>query len=165
MPQGAEDEVAKFALTVNGSRRIVDVARDTPLLWVLRDTLDLRGTKYGCGRGVCGACTVHADGQAIRSCVTTLESVAQQQITTIEALSKDGNHPVQRAWSELDVAQCGYCQAGQMMMAAALLSYSPHPTEEELQKTMSNNLCRCGTYLRIRQAVRRASELAEAGHR
>ncbi len=102
MPQGAEDEVAKFALTVNGSRRIVDVDRDTPLLWVLRDTLDLRGTKYGCGRGVCGACTVHADGQAIRSCVTTLESVAQQQITTIEALSKDGNHPVQRAWSELD---------------------------------------------------------------
>ncbi len=114
---------------------------------------------------MCGACTVHADGQAIRSCVTTVESVGQQQITTIEALSRDGNHPVQRAWAELDVAQCGYCQAGQMMMAAALLSYSPRPTEEELQKTMSNNLCRCGTYLRIRQAVRRASELAEAGRR
>jgi isoquinoline 1-oxidoreductase subunit alpha len=147
-----------FQLFVNGQSHAVTVADDVPLLWVLRDTLALRGTKFGCGRGVCGACTVHVDGAAIRSCVTPIGSVARQRITTIEGLASDGRlHLVQAAWIAEDVPQCGYCQAGQIMMAASLLAVKPKPTDEEILDAMSNNLCRCGTYLRIRSAVRRAA--------
>jgi isoquinoline 1-oxidoreductase subunit alpha len=147
-----------FQLFVNGQSHGVTVADDVPLLWVLRDALALRGTKFGCGRGVCGACTVHVDGAAIRSCVTPIGSVARQRITTIEGLASDGRlHPVQAAWIAEDVPQCGYCQAGQIMMAASLLAVKPKPTDEEILDAMSNNLCRCGTYLRIRSAVRRAA--------
>ena len=150
--------MATFQLSVNGQSRSVTVADDVPLLWVLRDTLDLRGTKFGCGRGICGACTVHVDGAAIRSCITPVSSVARQRITTIEGLAPPGRlHPLQEAWIEEDVPQCGYCQAGQIMMAASLLAVKPHPTDEEILDAMSNNLCRCGTYLRIRAAVRRAA--------
>jgi len=130
-----------------------------PLLWALRDTLELRGTKFGCGRGICGACTVLVDGAALRSCVTPVSSVAHQRITTIEGLAPPGTlHPVQAAWIEEDVPQCGYCQAGQIMTAVSLLTVTPHPTDDEILDAMSNNLCRCGTYLRIRRAVRRASK-------
>jgi isoquinoline 1-oxidoreductase alpha subunit len=147
-------------LSVNERSHEVTVVDDIPLLWVLRDTLDLRGTKFGCGRGICGACTVHVDGAAIRSCVTTAVSVASQAITTIEGIAPPGRlHPVQAAWIEADVPQCGYCQAGQVMMAASLLAIKPHPTDAEILDAMSNNLCRCGTYIRIRRAVRRAAEL------
>jgi aerobic-type carbon monoxide dehydrogenase small subunit (CoxS/CutS family) len=149
--------MATFQLSVNGQSRAVSIASDVPLLWVLRDTLGLRGTKFGCGRGICGACTVHVDGAAIRSCVTPVGSVARQRITTIEGLGAGGLHPVQQAWIEEDVPQCGYCQAGQIMMAASLLSVKPHPTDQEILDAMSNNLCRCGTYLRIRRAIRRAA--------
>jgi aerobic-type carbon monoxide dehydrogenase small subunit (CoxS/CutS family) len=149
--------MATFQLSVNGQSRSVSIAPDVPLLWVLRDTLGLRGTKFGCGRGICGACTVHVDGAAIRSCVTPISSVAAQAITTIEGLGAAGLHPVQRAWIEEDVPQCGYCQAGQIMMAASLLAVKPHPTDEEILDAMSNNLCRCGTYLRIRRAIKRAA--------
>jgi isoquinoline 1-oxidoreductase alpha subunit len=153
-----------FQLSVNGHLHPVTVAADVPLLWVLRDTLALRGTKFGCGRGVCGACTVHVDGAAIRSCVTPVGSVARQRITTIEGLAADGRlHPLQTAWIEEDVPQCGYCQAGQIMMAASLLAVKPKPTDEEILDAMSNNLCRCGTYLRIRNAVRRAASMAAGG--
>jgi isoquinoline 1-oxidoreductase alpha subunit len=153
-----------FQLSVNGQSRAVTVAGDVPLLWVLRDTLNLRGTKFGCGRGICGACTVHVDGAAIRSCVTPVSSVARQRITTIEGLAPDGGlHPLQAAWIEEDVPQCGYCQAGQIMMAASLLTVTPHPTDAEILDAMSNNLCRCGTYLRIRRAVRRAASLPAGG--
>jgi isoquinoline 1-oxidoreductase subunit alpha len=145
-------------LSVNGQSRDVTVHNDVPLLWVLRDTLALRGTKFGCGRGVCGACTVHVDGAAMRSCITTVQSVARQRITTIEGLAAGGRlHPVQQAWIDEDVPQCGYCQAGQIMMAASLLQVTPHPTDEQILDAMSNNLCRCGTYLRIRRAIRRAA--------
>jgi isoquinoline 1-oxidoreductase alpha subunit len=150
--------MSAFQLSVNGQSRPINVADDVPLLWVLRDTLGLRGTKFGCGRGICGACTVHVDGAAIRSCVTPVASVAHQRITTIEGLGSPGRlHPVQAAWIAEDVPQCGYCQAGQIMMAASLLAVKPHPTDDEILDAMSNNLCRCGTYLRIRKAVRRAS--------
>jgi isoquinoline 1-oxidoreductase alpha subunit len=150
--------MSAFQLSVNGQSRPINVADDVPLLWVLRDALALRGTKFGCGRGICGACTVHVDGAAIRSCVTPVASVAHQRITTIEGLGSPGRlHPVQAAWIVEDVAQCGYCQAGQIMMAASLLAVKPHPTDDEILDAMSNNLCRCGTYLRIRNAVRRAS--------
>jgi isoquinoline 1-oxidoreductase alpha subunit len=150
--------MSAFQLSVNGQSRPINVADDVPLLWVLRDALALRGTKFGCGRGICGACTVHVDGAAIRSCVTPVASVAHQRITTIEGLASPGRlHPVQAAWMAEDVAQCGYCQAGQIMMAASLLAVKPHPTDDEILDAMSNNLCRCGTYLRIRNAVRRAS--------
>ena len=153
-----------FRLSVNGRSHQVTVVDDIPLLWVLRDTLDLRGTKFGCGRGICGACTVHVDGAAIRSCVTPAVSVASQAITTIEGIAPQGRlHPVQAAWIEADVPQCGYCQAGQIMMAASLLAIKPHPTDAEILDAMSNNLCRCGTYIRIRSAVRRAAELASGG--
>jgi isoquinoline 1-oxidoreductase alpha subunit len=145
---------------VNGRSTTVDVAPDTPLLWVLRDTLDLKGTKYGCGIAQCGACTVHIDGVASRSCNRPISEMGGADVVTIEGLSPDGGHPVQRAWVELDVAQCGYCQAGQIMTAAALLARTPNPTDEEIAAAMNGNLCRCGTYMRIREAVRRAANQA-----
>jgi isoquinoline 1-oxidoreductase subunit alpha len=158
--------MSTFQLSVNGHSRSISVAGDVPLLWVLRDTLGLRGTKFGCGRGICGACTVHVDGAAMRSCVTPVGSVAHQRITTIEGLAPPGGlHPVQAAWIDEDVPQCGYCQAGQIMMAASLLAVQPDPTDAEIVDAMSNNLCRCGTYLRIRRAVRRAASMAAGGTR
>ena len=138
----------------------MNVDPDTPLLWVLRDELRLTGTKYGCGEGQCGACTVHVDGAALRSCVVPVSSVARQKITTIEGLSPDGRHPVQRAWIEEDVPQCGYCQPGQIMTAASLLAYRPKPTDAEIDDAMSGNICRCGTYPRIRKAIHRAALLS-----
>ncbi|HEX4824273.1 MAG TPA: (2Fe-2S)-binding protein [Candidatus Polarisedimenticolaceae bacterium] len=144
-------------LNVNGQPRTVDAPADMPLLWVLRDVLDLKGTKYGCGMSVCGMCTVHVEGEATRSCVTTVGSVAGKRITTIEGLSGDGTHAVQKAWMAVDVPQCGYCQAGQIMTAAALLARTPQPTDAQIDAAMDGVLCRCGTYLRIREAVRRAS--------
>jgi isoquinoline 1-oxidoreductase subunit alpha len=144
-------------LNVNNTATTVDVSPDTPLLWVLRDVLDLKGAKYGCGIGLCGACTVLLDGRAVRSCMTTVGSVGDAPITTIEGLSTDGLHPVQVAWEALDVPQCGYCQAGQIMSAAALLQHTPHPTDAEIDSAMSGNLCRCGTYARIRKAIHRAA--------
>jgi isoquinoline 1-oxidoreductase subunit alpha len=149
-------------LTVNNVATTVDVSPDTPLLWVLRDVLNYKGTKYGCGMGLCGACTVLLDGKAIRSCMTHVSSAVGQAITTIEGLSPDGLHPVQVAWEALDVPQCGYCQAGQIMSAAALLSHTPHPTDAEIDSAMSGNLCRCGTYPRIRQAIREAANAGAA---
>jgi isoquinoline 1-oxidoreductase alpha subunit len=148
---------------VNGHIRTVDAPGDMPLLWALRDILDLRGTKYGCGIGECRACTVHLGGQAVPSCITTLDMVKDQPITTLEGLSADGTHPVQLAWEELDVPQCGYCQAGQMMSAAALLAKNSKPADKDIDDAMNGNLCRCGTYLRIRAAVHKAAELASAG--
>jgi isoquinoline 1-oxidoreductase alpha subunit len=145
-----------YKLTINGKARTVDVPADMPLLWVLRDELDLKGTKFGCGAGICGACTVHLNGKPIRSCITNVSSV-NAPITTIEGLSADGTHPVQLAWQELDVPQCGYCQAGQMMAAAALLAKTPKPTDIDIDKAMDGNYCRCGTYLRIRQAIHQAA--------
>jgi isoquinoline 1-oxidoreductase alpha subunit len=152
-----------FKLNVNGHVSTVDAPADMPLLWVLRDMLDMRGTKYGCGIGQCGACTVHLNGQPVRACQTMVSAVKDQAITTVEGLSTDGKHPVQLAWQELDVPQCGYCQAGQMMTAAALLVKTPHPTDKDIDTAMSGNLCRCGTYTRIRAAVHKASEMAVAG--
>ena len=146
-------------LTINGQARDVEVAGDTPLLWVLRDTLGLTGTKYGCGMALCGACTVHVDGAPTRSCVTSVESVAGKSITTIEGLSANRSHPVQQAWMEIDVPQCGYCQSGQIMSAAALLAKNPAPSDADIDKAMEGNICRCGTYPRIRQAIHRAAEL------
>ncbi len=150
-------------LNVNGNTHEVDAPRDMPLLWVLRDLLHLTGTKYGCGIAQCGACTVHIDGQPRRSCVTPASAVAGQQITTIEGLSADGSHPVQRAWAELDVVQCGYCQSGQIMSAAGLLAANPKPTDTDIDAALAGNLCRCGTYQRIRAAVHRAAELTGKG--
>jgi aerobic-type carbon monoxide dehydrogenase small subunit (CoxS/CutS family) len=144
-------------LSVNGRARTVDAPADMPLLWVLRDVLGLKGTKYGCGMSVCGMCTVHVDGEATRSCVTPVGNVAGKRITTIEGLSKDGSHPVQRAWMDLDVPQCGYCQAGQIMAAAALLARTAKPTDSQIDQAMDGVLCRCGTYLRIREAIRKAA--------
>ncbi len=152
--------MAKFILTVNGRARTVNVDPETPLLWVLRDELRLTGTKYGCGEGQCGACTVHVDGAAIRSCVVPVSSVARQKVRTIEGLSPDGRHPVQRAWIEEDVPQCGYCQPGQIMTAASLLAFRSNPTDAEIDDAMSGNICRCGTYPRIRKAIHRAALLA-----
>lgn len=149
--------MATYQLSVNGQSRTVNVAPDVPLLWVLRDTLNLRGTKFGCGRGICGACTVHVDGAAIRSCVTPVSSIAAQAVTTIEGLGRGRLHPLQQAWIDEDVPQCGYCQAGQLMMAASLLAVKPSPTDAEIDDAMSNNLCRCGTYVRIRRAIKRAA--------
>lgn len=147
----------KYTLNVNGKSATVDVAPDTPLLWVLRDVLDLKGTKFGCGVGQCGACTVHVNGAAIRSCQRRVSAVGTAAITTIEGLSEDGTHAVQQAWTELDVPQCGYCQAGQMMTAAALLAKTPKPTDDDIDAAMDGNLCRCATYLRIRAAVHKAA--------
>ena len=148
-----------YKLSVNGRTHSVDAPADMPLLWVLRDLLDLRGTKYGCGIGQCGACTVHLGGEATRSCLIPVSAVGNQPITTLEGLSADGTHPVQRAWEEIDVPQCGYCQAGQIMSAAALLAKNPKPADKDIDSAMNGNLCRCGTYLRIRTAVHRAAEL------
>ncbi len=149
-----------ISLTVNGVRREVDADPDMPLLWALRDLLKLTGTKYGCGAALCGACTVHLDGQPVRACVTPLAAVGAGQITTIEGLSPDASHPVQRAWIELDVVQCGYCQSGQVMAAAALLDTNRNPSDADIDAALDGNLCRCGTYPRIRAAVKRAAELA-----
>jgi isoquinoline 1-oxidoreductase alpha subunit len=145
-------------LTINGRSTRVDAAPDTPLLWVLRDILNLHGTKYGCGISQCGACTVHLDGQPVRSCVTLLSSAANHKVTTIEGLSENGTHPVQVAWQKIDVPQCGYCQAGQIMSAAALLTKHPKPTDEQIDAAMNGNLCRCGTYLRVREAIHQAAQ-------
>jgi isoquinoline 1-oxidoreductase subunit alpha len=150
-------------LTVNGRSQTVDVAGDTPLLWVLRDTLNLKGTKYGCGVAYCGACTVHLNGKAVRSCQTPIASAANAQVTTIEGLSADGSHPAQQAWIDIDVPQCGYCQAGQIMSAAALIAKNTKPTDAEIDSAMNGNACRCGTYLRIRQAVHKAAQIAASG--
>jgi isoquinoline 1-oxidoreductase alpha subunit len=148
-----------FKLNVNGHVTTVDVPGDMPLLWVIRDVLNLSGTKYGCGIGQCAACTVQLNGKAVYSCLTPVSTVGTQAITTIEGLSADGSHPVQVAWQDLDVPQCGYCQAGQIMTAAALLAKTPKPTDKDIDTAMNRNLCRCGTYLRIRQAVHKAAEL------
>ena len=146
---------------VNGKSSTVDVADDTPLLCVLRDHLDLKGTKFGCGIGQCGSCTVHINGAPIRSCQRRVSTLAGADITTIEGLSADGTHPLQRAWEELDVPQCGYCQAGQLMSASALLAKTPKPTDAEIDTAMNGNICRCTTYLRIRAAIHRAAEMKE----
>ncbi len=145
-------------LDVNGTVREVEAPADMPLLWVLRDLLGYTGVKFGCGIAECGACTVHVDGKAVRSCVTRVSAVANQKVTTIEGLSADGSHPVQQAWRELDVVQCGYCQSGQIMAAAALLAANPSPTDADIDAAMAGNLCRCGTYQRIRAAVHDAAE-------
>ena len=149
-------------LEVNGKAHDVDIPADMPLLWVLRDVMGFTGTKFGCGMAQCGACTVHVDGAAIRSCITPASALSGKKITTIEGLSADVSHPVQRAWIETDVVQCGYCQSGQVMAAAALLAQKPKPTDAEIDTAMAGNLCRCGTYQRIRAAVHRASELMAA---
>lgn len=145
---------------LNGKRASVDADGDTPLLWALRDHLGLTGTKFGCGAALCGACTVHLDGQAARSCVTPLASVSGRRVTTIEGLSKAGDHPVQRAWVQMEVSQCGYCQSGQIMQAVSLLATQPHPTDADIDAAMNGNLCRCGTYPHVRQAIHRAAALA-----
>ena len=150
-------------LDINGKRQDVDLPGETPLLWTLRDELGLTGTKFGCGMALCGACTVHLDGVPIRSCVTPLAAASGKRITTIEGLSNDRSHPVQRAWLELDVPQCGYCQSGQIMSAVALLASNPAPTDADIDAAMSGNICRCGTYPRIRKAIHRAAELAREG--
>jgi isoquinoline 1-oxidoreductase alpha subunit len=147
---------------VNGKSTTVDVAADTPLLWVLRDVLDLKGTKFGCGVSQCGACTVHINGAAVRSCQRRVGTLANAEVMTIEGLSPDGSHALQRAWEELDVPQCGYCQAGQLMSAAALLKATPNPTDAQIDAAMNGNICRCATYLRIRQAIHRAASMAAA---
>ncbi|MFB0946963.1 MAG: isoquinoline 1-oxidoreductase alpha subunit [Spirosomataceae bacterium] len=147
-----------YSLKINGKNVTADVAEDTPLLWVLRDHLDMVGTKYGCGIAQCGACTVHLNGNATRSCVMPVSAVTDMEITTIEGLSEDGSHPVQQAWDELDVPQCGYCQAGQMMTASALLAQNANPSDEDISTAMTGNICRCGTYHRIQNAVKLAAE-------
>ncbi|NVK49827.1 MAG: (2Fe-2S)-binding protein [Cyclobacteriaceae bacterium] len=150
--------MALFNLNINGKSQQVDVDPATPVLWVLRDHLDLVGTKFGCGISQCGACTIHLDGNAVRSCQLPISAAEGAQITTIEGLSENGEHPVQQAWMEHDVPQCGYCQAGQIMTAAALLQRNPNPSDEEIENAMNGNICRCGTYLRIKAAVKTASQ-------
>lgn len=145
-------------LTINGTAREVDADPEMPVLWVLRDLLGLTGTKYGCGEALCGACTVHLDGEPVRACVTPIRRAAGRALTTIEGLSKDGDHPLQKAWVELGVPQCGFCQAGQIMTAAALLAANPNPSDDEIDRSLAGNLCRCGTYVRIRAAVRKAAK-------
>lgn len=152
--------MSNYTLKVNGQLRAVEVAQDTPLLWVLRDALDLVGTKFGCGVGQCGACTVHIDQVATRACLTPVSSVGTRSVTTIEGLSAQVTHPLQLAWQQLDVPQCGYCQAGQIMAAAALLDHNPDPSDEDIDQAMSGNLCRCATYLRIKAGIHLAAELA-----
>lgn len=148
-----------FEFVINGHAAKVNVPANMPLLWVIRDVLNLRGTKYGCGMALCGACTVHIDGDAARSCVTAVSSVVGKKITTIEGLSTGGTHPVQLAWQKIDVPQCGYCQAGQIMSAAALLAKNPKPSDADIDAAMNGNICRCATYLRIRQAIHHAAEM------
>jgi aerobic-type carbon monoxide dehydrogenase small subunit (CoxS/CutS family) len=155
--------MAAVRFTLNGKPQTVDVASTMPLLWVLRETLGLTGSKFGCGMGLCGACTVHIDGQPVRSCVTPISSVAARQVTTIEGLSAGQSHPVQRAWIAEDVPQCGYCQSGQIMTAAALLAKTTNPTDADIDEAMRNNICRCGTYQQIRKAVHLAAELKRNG--
>jgi len=152
-----------ISFTLNGKSQSVDVDAQMPLLWVLRDTLNMTGTKFGCGMALCGACTVHINGEATRSCTTPISAVAGKKVTTIEGLSEEGNHPVQQAWIEIDVPQCGYCQCGQIMSAAALLTKKPNPTDADIDNFMIGNICRCGTYQRIRKAIHRAAEI-NAGH-
>lgn len=152
--------MAIFKLHVNGKTREVDVAPDTPLLWVLRESLEMAGTKFGCGIAQCGACTVHLDGEAVRSCSMPISSIGNGKIVTIEGLSEKGDHPVQKAWEEVDVMQCGYCQSGQIMSAAALLKKNPNPSDEEIYSAMNGNICRCGTYLRIREAIKQAASVS-----
>lgn len=155
-----------FTIKINGKEQTVDVAGDTPLLWVLRDTLDLKGSKFGCGMGLCGACTVHINGTAARSCITPVSSVGSAEITTIEAIGDDDlGKKVQQAWLDLDVMQCGYCQAGQIMSATALLTMNPKPTDKDIDDAMSGNLCRCATYTRIRAAIKQAAGLPTADSR
>jgi isoquinoline 1-oxidoreductase subunit alpha len=149
--------MAQFVLQVNGQERAVDAEPAMPLLWALRDLLNMTGTKYGCGIGACGACTVHLDGQAVRSCQTPVNAVGSRKVTTIEGLSSDCSHPLQRAWIAEQVPQCGYCQSGQIMQAAALITKTPHPTREQIDQAMTGNICRCATYQRIRRAIERAT--------
>lgn len=149
-----------ITISVNGTQHSIDVEPDTPLLWVLRDTLGLTGTKYGCGAALCGACTVHLDGKAVRSCRTPLSAVGERQVTTIEGVSANGLNAVQRAWIEEDVVQCGYCQPGQVMAATALLAANPQPSDADIDRALRRNICRCGVYQRIRKAVHRAAELS-----
>ena len=149
--------MANFTLNINGTTKEVDVDPSTPMLWVLRDNLNLVGTKYGCGVSQCGTCTIHLDGTAVRACMVTVAMVGNQEVTTIEGLSEHGDHPVQKAWLEVDVPQCGYCQAGQIMQAAALLDKNPNPSDREIEMAMNGNLCRCGTYTRIKKAVKLAA--------
>ena len=148
-------------VNVNGKVRELDVDPEMPLLWALRDVLALTGTKYGCGQAQCGACSVHLDGQVVRSCVTPMRRAAGREVTTIEGLSAEGNHPLQRAWCELAVPQCGFCQAGQIMTAAALLAKNPKPSDADIERSLAGNLCRCGTYTRIRAAVKKAAGMSE----
>lgn len=152
-----------ITLLVNGKRQSIDADPSMPLLWALRDLLGLRGTKYSCGIGLCGACTVHLDGEPVRSCLTTVETAQGKAVTTIEGLADDGDHPVQRAWVEANTPQCGYCQPGQIMSAVALLERSPNPTDTEIDAALAGNLCRCGTYLRIREAVKLAAASGGGG--
>jgi isoquinoline 1-oxidoreductase subunit alpha len=149
--------MATYQLSVNNQSLSVEAEPDTPLLWVLRDELDLKGTKFGCGKGLCGACTVHLNGNAVRSCSLPIAAAAKGKITTIEGLSQDGSHPVQLAWMEIDVPQCGYCQVGQIMSATALLAKKPNPTDADIETAMSGNICRCGTYPRIKKAIKVAA--------
>ena len=149
--------MAKIHITVNGQPREVEAEADKPLLWVLRDDLGLTGTKFGCGASLCGACTVHLDGKPVRSCVIPISSLGSQPVVTIEGLDKDGKHPLQQAWQELSVPQCGFCQSGQIMSAAALLAQNPHPSDHDINQAMAGNLCRCGSYPRIRQAIHKAA--------
>ncbi|MFN8346950.1 MAG: (2Fe-2S)-binding protein [Spirosomataceae bacterium] len=155
--------MAKYNLKINGKLRPVDVDPSTPVLWVLRDSLNMVGTKFGCGMAQCGACTIHLDGNAVRSCVLPVSAIGKQEITTIEGLSENATHPVQKAWLEHDVAQCGYCQSGQIMSAAALLKTNPNPSDADIDAAMSGNICRCGTYLRIKEAIKSASPLTPNG--
>ena len=159
-PLPSAHAIMSITFKLNGKSTTVDAPADMPLLWVLRDVLDLKGTKFGCGMAQCGACTVHVKGVATRSCVTPVAAVKGADVTTIEGLSTDGTHPLQRAWEEVDVPQCGYCQAGQLMSAAALLKKTPNPTDAEIDAAMNGNLCRCGTYLRIREAIHKAAAMA-----
>jgi isoquinoline 1-oxidoreductase alpha subunit len=151
--------MAVINFTLNGQAQTVDVPPEMPLLWVLRDVLNLTGTKYGCGMAMCGACTVHIDGEPTRSCLTEISFIADRAVTTIEGLSADGSHPVQRAWQDIDVPQCGYCQSGQIMSATALLRNNPNPSDADIDAAMRNNICRCGTYQMIRAAIHKAAEL------
>ena len=152
-----------YTLKINGQSKTVDAPADMPLLWVLRDVLNMKGTKFGCGIGACGACTVHVAGKAVRACQTQVSTVGNQEVKTIEGLSPDGSHPLQKAWMELDVPQCGYCQAGQLMSAAALLASKPKPTDADIDGAMTGNVCRCGTYIRIREAIHLAANGGRRG--